>query len=111
MSIHIFSFGSDHFLPNGDSARDKAVMVDAPDDVDHRMIFMGWLGSNKFSSEYTEDEYRETRMALSTRIAWSIKVEPVCGQCEFAESECKCIPQINWWNTDGMTDEDGEDYS
>ena len=38
--------------------RDKTVMVEAPEDVDHRALFMAWLGSNKFSSEYDEQEYQ-----------------------------------------------------
>lgn len=99
MSIHIFTFGSDHTLPDGEPASNRVVAVDAPEGSDHRAIFMGWLGSNKFSSEYTdEDEYRNTRMSLTSRVAFYITVEAACQQCEFPESACKCIPQdTDWW--------------
>jgi hypothetical protein len=54
MTTHYFTFGSDHLLPDGSPAWGKVVRVDAP--RDHRELFMAWLGSNKFSSEYTEAE-------------------------------------------------------
>jgi hypothetical protein len=101
MSIHIFSFGSDHTLPDGEPASGKVVAVDAPDGTDHRAVFMAWLGSNRFSSEYTEAEYMNTRM--TSKVAYCITVEAACQQCEFPESACKCIPQIDWWETGETT--------
>ena len=90
-TLHFFTFGSGHTLPDGTSANYKTVTVEAPPGVDHRALFMTWLGSNKFSSEYTEAEYTETGLGLSNTITWCITVEAACGQCEWSESQCKCI--------------------
>ncbi len=90
-TLHFFTFGSEHTLPDGTSANYKTVTVEAPPGVDHRALFMTWLGSNKFSSEYTEAEYTETGLGLSRTITWCITVEAACGQCEWPESQCKCI--------------------
>ena len=117
VSIHFYSFGPDHTFPNGDPAGGKTVMVDIPDDqkVDPRAMLAGWLRGYDFAFEYTEEEYRQTSMSGKPSIVFAITVESVCGQCQFPESACKCIPQVDWWRDgvvdDDMTDEDGEDYS
>ena len=90
-TLRLYSFGQEHTLPDGTPAGDKTVMVEAPDDVDHRALFMAWLGSNKFSSEYTEQEYSDSILASRNRVVWSISVEQVCQQCEWPNSQCKCL--------------------
>lgn len=54
---HYFTFGSDHVLPDGSPAGGQYVKVIAPPGTDHRAVFMAWLGSNRFSSEYTLSEW------------------------------------------------------
>lgn len=56
MTIHYFTFGPDH-SHLGTPLRQRHVAVKAR--ADHRAIFMGWLGSNEFSSEYDEREWAE----------------------------------------------------
>ena len=66
---HYFTFGSDH-AHEGVPLRDRYVEVIAPEGV-HRTLFMAWLGSNRFASEYYELEwaaifraYKPVRFAL-----------------------------------------------
>ena len=96
----LFSFGSEHTLPDGTPAGDKTVSVEAPVDVDHRALFMAWLGSNKFSSEYTEREYSKSVMSRRNTVAWHISVEQVCDQCEWPDSQCKCLLPDPWTDPD-----------
>jgi len=100
MITRFFTFGAEHTLPDGMYAGDKTVMVEAPEDVDHRALFMAWLGSNKFSSEYNEQEYRDSRLGMTNTIAFSITAEPVCWQCEWPDSQCKCLPDDPWEGED-----------
>ena len=92
--IRLFTFGVDQSLPDGTPAGKATVMVEAPSDVDHRALFMTWLGSNKFSSEYTEQEYSDTILPQANTIAWCITVERACQQCQWPDSQCKCLMPI-----------------
>jgi hypothetical protein len=97
--IYVFTFGSDHTLPDDTKAWNRTVTVEVPDDDENlaRRVFIGWLGSNKFSSVYTEDEFRQTSMALTSRVAYCLTVEAACDQCEYPQSQCRCIPEEDWW--------------
>lgn len=53
---HRFTFGPDHRLPDGTPTGHLGyVEVTAPEGTDHRAVFMAWLGSNEFSTEYEPD--------------------------------------------------------
>lgn len=52
-----FTFGSDHSLPDGSPARDEYVKVVCPSRMDPRGLLICWLGSNRFASEYNEQEW------------------------------------------------------
>lgn len=58
---HRFTFGSDHRLPDGRPARNEFVEVIVPAALAaqglHRTLFIEWLGSNAFSTEYDPVEW------------------------------------------------------
>lgn len=57
-----FTFGQDHFLPNGNPAKDEYVIVSTPENIDPRMILIAFLGSNGFSDEYTSQRWSQQNM-------------------------------------------------
>ncbi len=54
-----FTFGSNHQLPDGSNGLDQYVVVTCPADVDERAVFMGWLGSNKWSMQYNQRDWEQ----------------------------------------------------
>ncbi len=60
-TTHYFTFGQAHLLPNGLPAKDEYVVVVAPEGVDHRTMFMAWLGSNVWAGEYTYTDWHNSR--------------------------------------------------
>lgn len=63
VTLTYYTFGADHLLPDGTPAKDAyvIVMLDTftATHVDPRVLFMAWLGSNRFAFEYGEDEWAE----------------------------------------------------
>ena len=57
-----FTFGQDHVFPNGETAAGHYVEVTCYPEQDPRVLFMAWLGSNKFASEYSQVEWEHGRM-------------------------------------------------
>lgn len=76
MNVYYYTFGMDHYLPGGKAAWQKVVRVSVPDHTDPRPIFLAWLGSSRFSGEYTEAEAEASQyIILPDQIACSITVK------------------------------------
>lgn len=70
-----FTFGSDHVTHKVPDPLNQFVCVDAPDDWDARAVFMLWLGSNRFSHEYNEQEFDEYHKRYRPTVAANIVIQ------------------------------------
>lgn len=56
-----FTFGPIQRLPDGTKGGNTFVIVVGPAWLDRRALFMQWLGSNEFSTEYSDEEWEDVR--------------------------------------------------
>lgn len=69
-----FTFGPGQVTEKVPDPGNQFVCVEAPADWDARAVFMLWLGSNKFSGEYTEEEFQSYFVEYSPVPAANITV-------------------------------------
>jgi hypothetical protein len=69
-----FTFGADHKTAKVPDPLNQFVCVEAPAGWDARAVFMLWLGSNRFSHEYNEQQFNDYFFQYSPTPAANITV-------------------------------------